>query len=64
MDQLLHDARALSLDHAYALAVIGIATVSVALLHCAERWGAARARTRTARAIAEIERSRPPGAQT
>ena len=56
--------RALSFDHGYALAVIGIAAVSVGLLHCAEIWGTARARRRTARAIAEIERPRTPGAQT
>jgi hypothetical protein len=64
MDQLLQDAHGLTFDHAYVVGVIGVAAVSVALLHCADIWGAARARRRTARAIAEIERAGPPGAET
>jgi hypothetical protein len=64
MDHLLHNAHALAFDGSYVLAVIVFGAVCVALMHGAEVWGAARARRRTARAIAEIERTRPPKART
>jgi hypothetical protein len=64
VDQLLHNASTLSVDGNYALAVIAACAFCTALLYGAERWGAARARRRTARAIAAIEPSRPPEAQT
>jgi hypothetical protein len=64
VDQLLHNASTLSLDGDYALAVIGLCMLLAALLYGAELWGAARARRRTARAIAAIEQSGPPEART
>jgi hypothetical protein len=62
--QLLHNASSLAFDGTYALAAIGLCVFSAALLYGAELWGAARARRRTARAIAAIEESGPPEAQT
>jgi hypothetical protein len=64
VDAVLHNAHALAFNGSYALAVIGVGLLSAALLYGAELWGAARARRRTARAIAAIERSGPPEART
>jgi hypothetical protein len=57
MEQLLRDARLLDFHATYVLVVIGIGVAVTALLYSAEAWGSARARRRTARAIAEAQRA-------
>jgi TRAP-type C4-dicarboxylate transport system permease small subunit len=64
MTDWIDTARALPLDLQFMYAVLGVSVISVALLHCAEAWGRARARRRTASAIAQTERASPPEAQT
>jgi hypothetical protein len=64
MSDWIDTARALPLDLQFMYAALGVGAISVALLHCAEAWGRARARRRTASAIAQTERARPPKAQT
>jgi hypothetical protein len=61
MSEWLNSARELDLGSPFLYVVIGFTTVSVALLHCADAFARARARRRTARAIAQ---TRPPEAQT
>jgi hypothetical protein len=56
MDQLLRDARLLDFHATYVLVVIGIGVAVTALLVWAEVWGRARARRRTAQAIAQAQR--------
>jgi hypothetical protein len=62
--RLLQHADLLADDARFTAVALSLTTVSIALLHCAEAWGRARARRRTARAIAQTERSGPPEAQT
>lgn len=64
MSDWIDTARALPLDLQFMYAALGVGMISVALLHCAEAWGRARARRRTAYAIAQTERASPPEAQT
>jgi hypothetical protein len=62
--RLIRHATALEYDVQFAAVALALTVVSIALLHCAAVWGRARARRRTARAIAQTERSGPPEAQT
>jgi hypothetical protein len=64
MTDWIDTARALPMDLQFMYGVLGFSVISVALLHCAEAWGRARARRRTAYAIAQTERASPPEAQT
>jgi hypothetical protein len=59
-ETVLHHGALLAYDARFVM----LTAVSIALLHGAEIWGRARARRRTARAIAQTERSGPPDAQT
>jgi hypothetical protein len=64
MTRLGDNARELTIDARFAYLALGLTVISIALLHCAEAWGTARARRRTERAIAQAEREGPPEAQT
>jgi hypothetical protein len=64
MTRLLHNAITLSVDARFAYVAISFTAISIALLHCAELWGHARARRRTERAIAQTEHGEPPETQT
>ena len=64
MTRLKDNARELTIDAQFAYLALALTVISIALLHCAEAWGHARARRRTERAIAQAERARLPEAQT
>lgn len=64
MTRLRDNAHELTIDARFAYLALGVTVISIALLHCAEAWGYARARRRTERAIAQAEREGPPEAQT
>jgi hypothetical protein len=57
VSQLAYDAR-------FTVSALALTLLSITLLHCAAAWGRARARRRTARAVAQAERSGPPEAPT
>lgn len=57
-------AHELTIDARFSYLALGLTVISIALLHCAEAWGYARARRRTERAITQAERPGPPGAHT
>jgi hypothetical protein len=64
MQGFLRHARRLDFDAGFLLCVIAIGALCAVLLYFAEQWGAARARRRTAHAMAEVERLGPPEVRT
>jgi hypothetical protein len=60
MHEVLHNARLLSWDASSTVSVLALGALSILLLRGAEVWGDARARRRTAAAIAAAERASPP----
>jgi hypothetical protein len=59
MDEVFHNVRLLSWDASSTVIVLGLGALSILLLRGAEVWGMARARRRTAAAIAATERASP-----
>jgi hypothetical protein len=64
MTRLQDNAHELTIDARFGYLALGLTVISIALLHCAEVMGSARARRRTERAIAQAERGRTPKAHT
>jgi lipopolysaccharide export LptBFGC system permease protein LptF len=64
LTRLKDNAHELTIDARFAYLALALTGISIALLHFVEVWGHARARRRTARAIAQTEREGPPEAHT